>query len=755
MGTRYIYRVFSEISLVILFLLFTPVFLHTVRAEDAPLVNVIEINGLRRIEDAAVRDKIRQRTGEPLSPETVSEDIKNIYKMGYFEDVKVEVEPFEGGIKLVYMVKEKPSIMRVQFQGNKELDDSKLREAVTISPGSLADTVLIQDNADRLKAVYEAEGYPLALIVPVLRRVGEDRAYLTYQIEEGTKVKIDEIRIEGNEALSDGKVKRAMKTSEWWLFSFITKGGHYERRVLSADVDRIRDLYHDNGYIQAAVSEPSIEFSEDKKWMNISIEVSEGKQFTVSSIEFSGDGVFTEAELREKLKSRAGEVFSKKLLWEDVAALTDMYADKGYATATIFPDIIPEEDKKQAKLLLKVNSGDIYRIGRIEVSGNLKTRDKVIRREMRLDEGDLFSSSLLKRSSQRINNLNMFEEMNIQPKPDPEDKTVDIGIDVKERSTGFISVGAGYSSIDRWIGTVEFTQGNLWGRGQYLKLRGEFGSTTSFYELSFKDPWFLDRPVSFSASVYNTSREFLDYDKEATGFMVGFGKRFGEYWGGNLAYRLENAKISDVSETASSIIKDQEGERTTSSITPTLSRDSRDNFLDPHSGSRNVFSATYAGLGGTNKFFKGTVDSTWYVPIGSSVTISLRGRYGYATGLGGEDLPLYERFYVGGIYTIRGLDFGEAGPEDDTGTSIGGTEKLIFNADFIFPILPSIKLKGVVFFDAGGAYEERLDRVWTTAGAGVRWISPIGPIRLEWGKNLDPDVGETVSKWEFAFGAFF
>lgn len=730
-------------------------FIETARAEEAPIVNVIEISGLRRIEDAAIREKITQRTGQPLSPEAVSEDIKDIYKMGYFEDVRVDVEPFEGGIKLIYVLKEKPSIMRVDFQGNKKIEDSKLREKITISPGSMADTVLIQDNAEKLKGFYEAEGYPLALIVPVLRRTADGRAYLTYQIDEGPKVKIDKIEITGNEALSDRKVKKAMKTSEWWLFSFITKGGHYESSVLKADVDRIKDLYHDNGYIQAVVSEPVVELSEDKEWMNITIAVSEGAQFKVSSIGFSGDGVFTEDELREKVTSKPGEVLSRARLWADVAALSDMYSDKGYATASVFPDIIPDEKNKQAAVVFRINSGDLYRIGRIEISGNQKTRDKVVRREMRLDEGDLFSGSLLKRSYQRINNLNVFDEVNLKPKPDPEEKTVDIDIQVKEKATGFISVGGGYSSIDHWIGTVEFTQGNLGGRGQYLKLSGEFGSKTSLYEISFRDPWFLNKPVSFTASVYRTSREYLDYDKEATGFVLGFGKSFGEYWGGSLAYRFEKADISDVAETASSIIKDQEGKKTTSSISPTLTRDSRDNFIDPHSGSRNVISATYAGLGGTNKFFKGTVDSSWFFPLSSALTLSLRGRYGYATGVAGEKLPLYERFYVGGIYTIRGLDFGEAGPKDETGTFIGGTEEMIFNSEFIYPILPSIKLKGVVFFDAGGSYDQKPNRIWTTAGTGIRWLSPIGPIRLEWGRNLSPKPGETESKFEFAFGTVF
>jgi outer membrane protein insertion porin family len=364
---------------------------------------------------------------------------------------------------------------------------------------------------------------------------------------------------------------------------------------------------------------------------------------------------------------------------------------------------------------------------------------------------------LIKRSYERINNLNYFETLELIPKPRPEEKLVDIDINVKERPTGFFSIGGGYSSVEKFVAMVELTQGNLFGKGLFMKVRAELGGRTTYYDISFRDPWFLDKPLTFSTNVYNITKEYIDYDKKATGFGVSLGKRFSEYWWANLAYNFENADIDNVAEDASKFIKEQEGQNTTSSITPTLVRDTRDNYLDPSRGSRNSIYVTYAGIFGSNKFIKGEIDSAWYFPLGRT-TAMLRGRFGYASGLYGYDLPLYERFYVGGIYTIRGLGYGEAGPRDEeTGDPIGGTEELILNAEYIFPLVTDIKLKGVVFFDAGNSYDsfDNFGELRYTTGLGVRWISPIGPVRIEWGYNLDKKPDEKSSRFEFAFGTFF
>lgn len=743
--------------LLLLFFLIFSFIPWSVYSQELPIVNSIEIKGLKRIEESAVKSKITQRVGDPISQEKVNEDIKSIFKMGYFEDTRAEIEPFEGGIKLIYVLKEKPTIARIEFQGNKELDDSKLGEKLTITTGSFADAVLIQDNANRLRAFYEEEGYWLSSIVPVTKRISPDEVGLTYQIEEGSKVKIKKINIEGNKAIPAKLIKKAMDTKEWGILSFITSSGHYRKDMMDVDIEKIRDLYFNRGFIKVAVGEPEIKLTSDKKGMIITIPVSESVQFKISSVEFSGNKVFGDDEIKKRITLIPDTPFSKANLRRDILSISELYSENGYAIATITPDLIPDETARLVKVSLKIDEGDKYRIGKIEISGNTKTRDKVIRREVRLDEGDVFNSKLLKRSYERINNLNFFDNVDIIPKPRSEEKLVDLDVKVKERPTGFLSVGGGYSSVDKLMGIVDLTQGNLFGRGQLLKVRGEFGGRTTYYELSFKDPWFMNKPIFFSSTLYKLVREYIEFDKKAAGFGLSFGKDLSEYVRGDIAYNLEEATIYNVSENASTIIKEQEGTFSTSSLTPSIVRDSRDNYLDPSRGSRNSIYLTYAGLGGRNKYIKGELDSAWFFPI-KNTTFMLRGRFGYAAGIWGENLPLYERFYVGGIYTIRGLDWGDAGPKDEeTGDPIGGTSELIFNVEYIFPIITEMKLKGVVFLDVGNSYEsfDNFGKLRYTTGAGIRWISPMGPIRVEWGYNLNRKSGEKASRLEFTFGSFF
>lgn len=729
-----------------------------VYAQQLPIVTEILIKGLKRIERGSIIPRLSQRIGEPLSPEKTSSDIKTIYKMGYFDDVKVEIEPFEGGIRVVYLVKEKPTIVNVSFQGNKKFEDSALREKITLTSGAIADITLINDNAIKLRKFYEEEGYFLAKVVPILKVVREGEVSVTYQIEEGSKVKIKKIEISGNKEISERKIKKAMKTSERGIFSFITGTGFYKKDEIRDDIERIKDLYHNNGYIKVAVSDPEIKLSDDKKSMTIVIKISEGDQYKVSSVSISGNKAFSEEEIRKRIKLSPKKIFSKGVLREDIVAITDLYSNNGYALISVYPDLIPDESRKETEVIYKIDEGDKYTIGRIEISGNTKTRDKVIRREVKLDEGDVFDASALKRSYERINNLQFFDAVEVLPKPDPDRKIVDLDIKVKERPTGFLSVGGGYSSVDKFIGMVDITQANLFGKGQYIKLRGELGGKSSFYELSFRDPYFMDKPITFSTSIYNTTRKYSNFDKKASGFDVSFGKSFWEYWGASITYNYEKATISNIEEGASNIIREQEGTATTSSISLSIGRDSRDNILDTLRGSKNVVYTTFAGLGGTNAFYKIIFDSGWYFPLFDVSTIHLRGRIGYATGIFGKELPLYERYYVGGIYTVRGLNYGDAGPKDINDEPIGGTKELILNAEYIFPLLPELKLKGIVFFDAGRSYgsgETFGSDLRYTAGGGVRWISPMGPIRIEWGYNLDKRKGEPSNKVEFTFGTFF
>ncbi|KJU83495.1 surface antigen (D15) [Candidatus Magnetobacterium bavaricum] len=722
-----------------------------------PLVKAIEVVGIKRMEEGAVKAKLSQKLHQPLSRDKIDADIRAIYKLGYFDDVKVETEFYEGGLKVVYKVKEKPTIVKINFDGNKEFNDDKLKEKITAVKGSIADTALIQDNVEKLKTFYDAEGYYLSEIFPILHHVKDDEVSLTFSIKEGKKIKIKQLQFNGNKNISDGKIKKAIKTSTWWIFSFFTGSGYVKRDVLEDDIKAISDLYHDNGYVKVKVSEPRVVVDEAKPAIMVVFDIEEGDRYNVSKIEMDGYHAFADTELNKLITIKSGEVFSKKTLTNNITAVSGYYSERGYATITITPEVVPDDATKTVGIYLKVEEGRIYKIGRIEAFGNTKTRDKVIRREVTLDEGEIFNSKKLKRSYQNVNNLDFFESVDFIPRPQPDTDIVDIDVKVKEKSTAFVSFGGGYSSIDRLIAMVQLTQTNVFGSGQYFKVSAELGGVSSLYEITYKEPWLFDKPISGAASIYRLEREYIKYSRRAAGTALGVGKRFAEYYDLGVMYRFEDVNVFDVETDAPKIVREQIGKATTSSITPTLTRDTRDNYNDPTEGSRNSVYITFAGLGGSNAFLKSGIDSLWFFPFFGPTTLSFRGRYGYGSGLYGKNLPIYERFYVGGISTIRGLAFGEAGPTDSDGTYIGGTSQLIFNGEFIFPIVSEIKLKGVVFVDTGSSFESGIEfpEFKYTSGGGFRWISPFGPIRIEYGHNLHKKPGESSGRVEFSFGSFF
>ena len=728
-------------------------------AENVPLIKSIEVKGGKKISETTIHSKIKSTVGEPFSKNTVREDIKRIHRIGYFDDVRVDIDSFEGGVKLIFILKEKPTIVSIDFHGNEEFEKEDIDEHVTITPGAISNLSLITDNVNKIIMFYQSEGYWLAKVVPVIRDISDDTVALTFQIDEGPEVAIEEITIEGNKLLSEKKIKKVMETEEKGFFSFFTGSGVYREDQIMADIHKIKSLYQNNGYIFASVSEPSIKLGPNNRKLYITIALSEGEQYRIGKISFKGSTLFPEEDLYEKTKTVTDNIFDRSILRKDIDTLLDMYMEKGYARADITPDVSINKEEKTADIIFSITQGNLFRIGRIHIEGNTKTRDKVIRREMRLDEGNIFNKKLLDRSFQRINNLNYFDKVGVTPKARVEESLMDINIDVKEKLTGMISLGGGYSSIDKFMIMGEVTQTNLFGKGLYLKLKADLSARRKNYNLSLRDPWFMDKPISASISMYNEKVKYPNYNKKATGGSIGFGKELSEYIGGNISYTLENVEITDIEKDASSLILDQAGQSITSSISPSIWRDTRDSYIDPTTGSRHSLALDIAGLGGDNYFVKSLFTSSWYIPAKWDTTIGLRGRFGYAKAFADKELPLYERFYVGGISTLRGLGFGEGGPRNSEGEKNGGNKELIFNAEYIVPIDKEIKLKGIVFVDYGAAFDDHvninLNDMRYTTGFGIRWMSPFGPIRLEWGFNPSPKADEDDNKIEFSMGGLF
>lgn len=749
------------ICLILCLLLFLTV-RYISAAEKETRIKSIEIKGNRRIETETIRARIKTKEGDLFSIGTAREDLKAIYQMGYFDDVSIDSEEIDGGIRLIFLVKEKPIITEVVYQGNKEIEAEKLKEKVSIKVQSFIDSQQIRENINKIVRYYQEEGFYNAKVTPVTKILSEDKVSLIFYIEEGGKAHIGKIYFEGNKDINRRRLKKSISSSEYkWIISYFSGSGLFKKDLINNDVENIKELYLNNGYMEVQVDQPKVVLSEDKKWFTLTFPIVEGNRFTINEIGFKGNRIISIEKLREGLNSKLGDILRRDLLRKDISMITDMYGEKGYVFAAVVPQMATNRETKSVDIVFNINEGDQVRVREINVYGNDKTRDKVIRREMKLAEQDIINTKDLKRSFQRLNNLNFFETVEITPEQVGKDM-MDLNVRVKEKSTGSFSLGGGYSSVDRFVALTDIAEGNLFGRGQLLKGRVELGKRRTSYSITFKEPYLFDYPVSGTFDLFNQKRDFNAYKEKRAGGGVSLGRSFTEYTGGSLSYKLEKLDIFDIASSAPLRIKEQEGKSTTSSIGLSLYRDSRDFFFDPHSGSRNSISFQYAGgfLDGDNEFIKTIGDSSWYYNLIFDTVFSLHGRIGYATGFSGNRLPVGERFFVGGINTIRGFGFGRAGPVDPTtGDILGANKILIFNAEYTFPLVQEAKIKGVFFSDAGKGFDDderlTLNHLRYSAGGGIRWISPVGPLRLEWGYNLNRKPGERQSQIEFSIGTLF
>jgi outer membrane protein insertion porin family len=745
--------------------------------EPGLLVKSIRIQGNKRIEVPAIRGRISLKEGDRFSTEKIREQIRAIYQMGFFEDVRVETEPVAGGVAVVFDVTEKPFITSILFDGNDQLKDEKLREKLTVRNQSFLDQQQVKDSVERVRQVYEEEGYYNARIIPVIKTLDIEKKTLTFFIQEGPRARIKTVAFDGAKSIPVKKLKKPLFTRQYtFLFSWFDDSGIYKKEELTNDVERVRQVYLDEGYLNAQVGTPAVEMSADKKWFTIRFPIVEGPQFTLGKTTYTGQSLFTEAELRSASKLKEGGVIRMAQVRDEVTRIVDQYGVKGYAFAETNPDVRPDQETKTAAVTFETKEGALIRIRNINISGNDKTRDKVIRRELRVNEAELIDTAALKRSFERLNNLNYFETVEIIPKQlDP--NVVDLDVKVKEKSTGTFSVGGGFSSLDQLSVVADITEGNLFGRGQLLKIRGQLGQRRSLGVLTFREPYLLDEPLSGQIDLYARETFFISYFEKRIGADVVLGKWFSEYLSGSVSLLRERLTVSNVSTDqfflggggATStipigdlpiLVQQQIGTTTTDAVVFGLARDTRDFYFDPKSGSRHGLTTEFAfkGLGADNEFYKVIGDTVWYFPLIGDTVLSPRGRLGVAHSYGKLPLPVGERFFVGGIQTLRGFSFGKGGPIAGDQSPLGATKELLFNLDFLFPLIPEVKVKGVVFFDYGKGFDdgESLSfRLRPAAGGGIRWISPFGPLRLEYGFNLDRRTGERSGLFEFSIGSLF
>jgi outer membrane protein insertion porin family len=718
----------------------------------------VEIAGNKRIESDAIKRVIKTKPGDIYLAKSLSEDLKAVYAMGYFDDIRIEAENTPEGKKIIFKVKEKPTIRVIRIKGNHVFKEDKIKENLTIKTGSILNTFKIRSNIARIEDLYKEKNYHNVKVTYKIHHLEHNQADLEFNIDEGEKVLIKSIKFEGNNAYSDKELKKIIKTSEKGFFSWITSSGDLKTEDLDQDITKLSSFYYNHGYIQARVGEPQIKYKGN--WIYITIKIDEGPRFKVGKVDIKGDMVLSKDELIKQLKITKETYYNREIVRNDVLSLTDLYSDEGYAYADISPTIDKDFKHLKVNITYVIHKGKQVYFEKIIIAGNTKTRDKVIRRELQVYEQELYSGKKLKRSIRNLYRLDYFEDVKVNTVKGSADDQMILKIDVTEKPTGTLSFGAGYSSEDAIFGTVSVSQRNLFGRGQTVDLTGQVGGRSTLYKLSFTEPWLFDIPLAATVDLYDWATNYDTYDRKSIGGGFRLSYPLYDFLRASFQYDYDDANITNIAESAAKSIKDLEGVNITSSVTVGLTYDSRNRLFNPSEGSKHSITVKYAGLGGNVGFTKIVAETGWYKSFPWDTVSFLHAKAGYVTRNSGGDLPDYERFYLGGINSVRGYGWQGIYVLDEDGNTIGGNKFVQFNAEYIFPLVKKQGLVGLVFFDAGNVYNEGENIDLTTLkdsiGFGCRWFSPMGPIRLEYGYRLSNEGDQSAGgRFEFSMGTAF
>ncbi len=746
----------------------------------AGVVKGISISGQKKIEESAIRAKLVSKVGEPYSQETVRKDIQALFETGYFNDVIVNRKAVGGDTQLTYRVVEKPTMTEILFEGNDEVEDTELQEASGLKAFEILDMAKVRQAVDKMAKLYEDKGFFLAKITHEVKPDSKDGVRLIFNIRENDKVKVAHIRFLGNRNIPSGRLKGVMATQEGGFFSFMSGSGSYKQDAFDRDVQALYYLvYYNEGYIQAKIDRPQVYVTPDKKNIDITIRIDEGEKYSVGDVSFAGDLLFSDQELFDAIKIKQGGLFVYSTMQSDLNALQAKYGDLGYAYANIIPRTRIREKDRLVDITYEIDKGNKVYIGKINVKGNTKTRDKVVRREMRIYEGELYHETRKRESLANIKRLGFFDEVVFNTKTPPgEPNVMDIDIVVKERNTGQIQLGAGYSNYGGFLLTGQVNQTNLFGRGQRLGLSIDYSDVQSVFSLNFTEPYFMDTEWSVGGELYYKSRdnELSEYKENRRGTSFRIGHPLAPYLEGSIGYKIDKTELTLNPDGDPALYPVDTVNGLTSSVILALVYDKRDDRFAPTEGLYNSLSLEYAGLGGDLDYTKGLANFRYYKTMFWDVVWRNNIVYGIvASNDSGKEVPFNQLYLLGGANSLRGFDWYSVGRRRFSNKALGqlvgnpnaqklamrpfgGEQELYYNLEFQFPLINEAGIKGVVFYDIGYADDQLdLSDFRSDVGFGFRWFSPIGPLRFEWGFPLDRDAdyGERSVNFEFAIGSPF
>jgi len=727
----------------------------------AKLVTAIEIKGNKSISSNTIISKMKTRIGSSYQENIISDDLKRLYLLGFFSDIKIDTQDYKDGLKVIITVVERPIIEKIIFSGIRRLTmrEEKIKESFKSKETQYLDYPSLAEDVLTLKKLYEKIGYNQVEIkykVDIDEKT--DKAKVEFMVEEGRRIRIKNILVEGNKSFPARRILKLMKTKRTWTFN----AGILKEEVLKEDIERIKSFYHKEGFADVIVDYEIKPHTTKKLLLYITVKIQEGKKYMVGNITLEGNKDISQKDILAKLKECVpGKVFSQEALKQDIANIQGLYFDRGYIFAQAQEATSLNTYTGRTDIVYNITENEVAYVDKIKIKGNIKTKDVVIRRELRIKPGDRFDGEKLKRSKERLQNLGFFEDISYDTEDTKEKNKKDLVVDVKESKTGAFSFGGGYSTVEEFVGFFEIEQKNFdwknWpyftGAGQDLKLRASFGTVSDSYILSFTEPWMFDYPVSFGFDLYRRSHQResdigYGYDEKVTGLDLRLGKELSEYVKANLMYRYDTIKISNITENASNDLNAESGENSISSMAFGLTYDSRDNVFNTRKGDFLNGSIEDAGglFAGDKDFWKLTGQASHYFPILSKSVLEVRGRVGLGEPYGDtQRIPIYERFFAGGGTTIRGYDERAIGPIDPVSKDpLGGNSMLIGNIEYTYPLFDFLKL--ALFADSGNVWSKIGDigsnGLKSSLGFGFRIKTPVGPIMLDYGIPLSKAPGE-------------
>lgn len=770
------------------------------RAQDAgdeEIVREIEIRfvGPETVNRSIVMANIQTAVGKPRSRDMIEQDVRNLINTGYFFDVRVLEEPVVDGVRIVFQVQGKATIKEIAIEGEKQFKDARLRRECSQKVGDSLDERKAHDDAQKMQDLYQKAGYP---DVKVTYEVGLDKdtgkAILKFKVHEGERVFIKEIKFTGNKAYTEQRLCKLLKTRRHWWGSWLAGTGVLKEEDFKEDLDKIRDHYHSNGYIDMDIRGTRTQ-RVGPKWMVLYIDVFEGAQYKVGTVAIDGNRLFPTTELEKQLKMTTGKTFTPTGMSADQKALVDYYGARGYLDTDVREIRAPNVETGRIDMTYAIREGELTYIEQIEIRGNSKTKDKVIRRELAVHPGEIYDTVRVDRSVDRLKNLGYFSKVEADPEPTDVPNRKDLVLNLEEQRTGSVNFGAGFSSVDSLIGFVEMTQGNFdlfnWpsftGGGQKLRLRLQVGLKRQDEILSFVEPWFLDRKLSLGFDLFHHAANYLstEYNEQSTGASLSLEKAFTEFLRGQIQYSVQYISIT-VDKSASPELQSQSSSYLRSSLAGTVTYDTRDSVFLTTRGSRTEMNAEVAAsdLGGDVNVYKLNLQSSVFFPLPNQQVFELLGAARVVDAFGSTEangtnvietittgkepkgsvnrpvdpVPIFDRLFLGGANTLRGFSFRNVGPKDVNGQPIGGNTSINGTAEYSYPIIE--KVRGAFFFDVGNvypnAYEITASDLKSDGGLGLRLNLPIGPLRLDYGYPImtDRETGR-VGKFQFSVGYQF